>query len=82
MPLYSPRLRRILDAWPGKRLGMYRFMPLFFVIGAAIEYSMINWQVGETSFCKYMAVYFKAQFNRIPTFRENLEMLRNQISNF
>ncbi|OWR41709.1 hypothetical protein KGM_205060 [Danaus plexippus plexippus] len=29
---------------------MYRFLPMFFVLGAALEYSMINWKVGEISF--------------------------------
>jgi len=36
---------------PGKKtFGLYRFLPLFFVLGAALEFSMINWQVGETNF--------------------------------
>jgi len=40
-----------LDAWPGRRtLGLYRFLPVFFCLGAAVEFSMINWQVGETNF--------------------------------
>ncbi|KAK7861655.1 hypothetical protein R5R35_006570 [Gryllus longicercus] len=39
------------DKWPGKKyLGIYRFLPLFFALGAALEFSMINWQVGETNF--------------------------------
>ncbi|CAG7724935.1 unnamed protein product [Allacma fusca] len=43
--------QEFLNAWPGKRtLGLYRFLPLFFVLGAALEFSMINWQVGEVNF--------------------------------
>lgn len=53
--LYNARLRYFLDKWPGKRyLGMYRFLPMFFVLGAALEFSMINWHVGEVNFCKYI----------------------------
>lgn len=51
MRLYSTTLRQLLDAWPGKkRFGLYRFLPLFFGLGAALEFSMINWTVGETNF--------------------------------
>ncbi|XP_053949987.1 small integral membrane protein 4-like [Anastrepha ludens] len=51
MPIYSSSIRRILDKWPGKqRFGVYRFLPLFFILGAALEFSMINWTVGETNF--------------------------------
>jgi hypothetical protein len=48
-----PLVVRILNLWPGKSsLGMYRFLPLFFLLGAALEFSMINWRVGETNFCE------------------------------
>ncbi|XP_055843773.1 small integral membrane protein 4 [Episyrphus balteatus] len=51
MHWYSASLRNFLDKWPGKKsLGIYRFLPLFFVLGAALEFSMINWTVGETNF--------------------------------
>ncbi|XP_023161248.1 small integral membrane protein 4 [Drosophila hydei] len=51
MSLYSRSVRRLLDNWPGKRrFGIYRFLPIFFVLGAALEFSMINWTVGETNF--------------------------------
>uniref|UniRef100_U5EUY7 Small integral membrane protein 4 n=1 Tax=Corethrella appendiculata TaxID=1370023 RepID=U5EUY7_9DIPT len=47
----SISLRNILDKWPGKnRFGIYRFLPIFFVLGAALEFSMIKWTVGETNF--------------------------------
>jgi len=46
-----PMLTKVLDAFPGKKtLGLYRFLPFFFVLGAALEFSMINWTVGETNF--------------------------------
>lgn len=48
---YNANLRKLLDKWPGKRfLGIYRFLPLFFALGAALEFSMINWKVGEVNF--------------------------------
>ncbi|XP_044736277.1 small integral membrane protein 4 [Chrysoperla carnea] len=51
MKLQNKTLKYYLDKWPGKRtLGIYRFLPLFFVLGAALEFSMINWHVGETNF--------------------------------
>lgn len=51
MHWYSSSLRNILDKWPGKKsLGIYRFLPIFFALGAALEFSMINWTVGETNF--------------------------------
>ena len=43
--------RRFLDKWPGKQtFGIYRFLPAWFLLGAALEFSMINWTVGETNF--------------------------------
>ena len=46
-------LRKVLDAIPGKRrFGVYRFLPIFFCMGAALEFAMIKWTVGETNFCK------------------------------
>ena len=50
----SKAFRRFLEAWPGKRtFGIYRFLPFFFVLGAALEFSMINWHAGEVNFCKF-----------------------------
>ncbi|CAG5121810.1 unnamed protein product [Candidula unifasciata] len=35
----------LIDKWPGKQtFGIYRFMPLFFLVGAAMEFAMINWK--------------------------------------
>lgn len=46
-----PMLTKVLDAFPGKKtFGLYRFLPFFFVLGASLEFSMINWTVGETNF--------------------------------
>lgn len=54
MKFYNPKLRRFFDRWPGKKtFGLYRFLPAFFVLGAALEFSMINWRVGEVNFCKF-----------------------------
>lgn len=54
MIFYSEIVRRFMNAWPGKKtFGVYRFLPVFFVLGAALEFTMINWTVGETNFCKY-----------------------------
>ncbi|XP_068085336.1 ubiquinol-cytochrome c reductase complex assembly factor 5 [Anabrus simplex] len=51
MRVYSKTLKEFLDAWPGKkRFGIYRFLPLFFLLGASLEFSMINWHVGEVNF--------------------------------
>ncbi|KAL6423772.1 hypothetical protein ACFW04_010326 [Cataglyphis niger] len=53
MQYYIVRLRKLFDKWPGKRIFReYRFLPIFFFLGAALEYSMINWHVGEVNFYK------------------------------
>lgn len=65
MNLISIRLRKLLNQWPGKNIfGIYRFLPAFFVLGAALEFSMINWTVGETNFCKsiFLFLYIFAYF--------------------
>lgn len=60
---YNPNIRQLLDKWPGKKyLGMYRFLPLFFALGAALEFSMINWHVGEVNFYR---TYKKRQASEI-----------------
>jgi len=49
----QPLLVKVLDSFPGKKwFGLYRFLPFFFALGAALEFSMINWTVGETNFYK------------------------------
>ena len=65
--LTSNTLRRVFDAIPGKKaLGVYRFLPLFFLMGAALEFSMINWTVGETNFCK--GIEFNVAFDKYDKF--------------
>ncbi|CAL8101799.1 unnamed protein product [Orchesella dallaii] len=44
----SQFLKRVLDKVPGKKIfGLYRFLPCFFILGAALEFSMINWRVNN-----------------------------------
>jgi len=44
-------IRSTLNTVPGKKtFGVYRFLPFFFLLGAGLEFSMINWTVGETNF--------------------------------
>ena len=46
-------IAKIFRKWPGKKyFGEYRFLPLFFVSGAALEFCMIKWHVGEVNFYK------------------------------
>lgn len=48
---HSFGLAAFLNKWPGKKyFGIYRFLPLFLILGASLEFSMINWRVGETNF--------------------------------
>ena len=35
-----------------RRLGVYRFLPLFFLVGAGIELFMIKVRIGKETFCK------------------------------
>ena len=37
------------------KLGVYRFLPLFFFTGAAIELFMIKVRVGNETFCEYFS---------------------------
>ncbi|XP_054287106.1 small integral membrane protein 4 [Macrosteles quadrilineatus] len=46
MKFYSETLAKVLNFWPGKSLGIYRFLPIFFVFGAGLEFTMIKWDVG------------------------------------
>ena len=50
----SENIRYILSLMPGKRrLGTYRFLPVFFCIGGVMEWIMINVRIGHETFCKY-----------------------------
>uniref|UniRef100_A0A2R5LNY0 Putative conserved protein with signal anchor n=1 Tax=Ornithodoros turicata TaxID=34597 RepID=A0A2R5LNY0_9ACAR len=49
----SRLLTRLLANWPGKRaFGPYRFLPIYFVLGAVVEFCMIKWEVGDVNFYK------------------------------
>ncbi|XP_011874207.1 PREDICTED: small integral membrane protein 4 [Vollenhovia emeryi] len=52
MLLYRRKFRKLINKLPGKALGEYRLLPIFFAFGAALEYFMIHWQVGEVNFYK------------------------------
>ncbi|XP_077350047.1 LOW QUALITY PROTEIN: ubiquinol-cytochrome c reductase complex assembly factor 5 [Lithobates pipiens] len=44
-------MRTFLDSVPGKkRLGVYGFLPFFFVLGGAMEWFMINVRIGRETF--------------------------------
>uniref|UniRef100_A0A9L0TBA9 Small integral membrane protein 4 n=1 Tax=Equus caballus TaxID=9796 RepID=A0A9L0TBA9_HORSE len=48
------QVRRVLQWVPGKqRLGVYRFLPFFFVLGGTMEWIMIKVRVGQETFCKW-----------------------------
>ncbi|KAI5174464.1 ubiquinol-cytochrome-c reductase complex assembly factor 5 [Manis pentadactyla] len=45
------QVRRVLQRVPGKqRLGVYRFLPFFFVLGGTMEWIMIKVRVGHETF--------------------------------
>ncbi|KAM9350477.1 ubiquinol-cytochrome c reductase complex assembly factor 5 [Symphorus nematophorus] len=47
----SKNLRYFLNLVPGKRrLGTYRFLPIFFCIGGVMEWIMINVRIGRETF--------------------------------
>lgn len=47
-------ISKFINRLPGDRyLGPYRFLPIFFGMGAAIEFLMIKWTITNTNFCKY-----------------------------
>jgi hypothetical protein len=51
MALRSQHLARILNEWPGReRFGIYRFLPLFVLAGATLEFTMVKLRVGEVNF--------------------------------
>lgn len=51
MRFYSKLLEKVLEKWPGHSLGVYRFLPVFFFLGAGLEFTMINWDVnGKVNF--------------------------------
>ncbi|XP_070695592.1 ubiquinol-cytochrome c reductase complex assembly factor 5 [Pempheris klunzingeri] len=47
----SENVKYFLSLVPGKRrLGMYRFLPVFFCIGGTMEWIMINVRIGRETF--------------------------------
>ena len=67
---YRNKLWRLYNKLPGKALGEYRLLPLFFILGAALEYSMIHWQIGEVNFYK---VYKRRRVEELVERRLRLE---------
>ncbi|XP_017264898.1 small integral membrane protein 4 [Kryptolebias marmoratus] len=44
-------VKHLLDIVPGRRrLGPYRFLPIFFCIGGVMEWVMINVRIGRETF--------------------------------
>ncbi|XP_022204939.2 small integral membrane protein 4, partial [Nilaparvata lugens] len=66
---YSRAVNKVLGLWPGKKyFGLYRFLPIFFFVGAGLEFTMINWKAfGRTNFYE---IYKKKQVSE--TAREEL----------
>ncbi|XP_063147966.1 ubiquinol-cytochrome c reductase complex assembly factor 5 [Candoia aspera] len=47
----SNKISQLMNRVPGKqRFGVYRFLPFFFVLGGAMEWFMINVQIGNQTF--------------------------------
>ncbi|XP_073987438.1 sloth 1 [Rhodnius prolixus] len=70
----SDLVTKILDKWPGKNVfGIYRFMPLFFIMGAALEYAMISWDFKHK--VNFYRTYKKRQVEKLAD-----EALRNHYS--
>lgn len=45
------KIGKIVAKVPGRKyLAEYRFLPFFFICGAGLEFTMINWHVGEVNF--------------------------------
>ncbi|XP_032451774.1 small integral membrane protein 4 [Nasonia vitripennis] len=67
--------RWLLNAYPGKKyFAEYRFLPIFFLGGAALEYLMIHWTVGETNFYR---TYKKRQVDEIIECKEKASLLES-----
>ncbi|KFM63886.1 hypothetical protein X975_21618, partial [Stegodyphus mimosarum] len=45
-------IRQVVKKWPGQRFGIFRFLPLFFMFGAALEFTMIKWTFNGVNFYK------------------------------
>lgn len=49
---YSRTVSRLINKYPGKKFGIYRFIPVFFLFGAGLEFFMIKFTFKEANFCK------------------------------
>lgn len=57
---------KYLKKVPGEeKFGIYRFLPLFFVFGASLEYLMIHLKAGpgKVNFCKRYLNWFENNLN-------------------
>lgn len=62
---------------PGKRVfGIYRFLPFFFVFGALLEYSMINWKPNGVNF---YAIYKDKRVDKEARRQLEFEKLRDMV---
>jgi len=61
-------IRRLILKLPGKQFGYYRFIPIFVVAGAGLEYLMIAWRPFGVNFYE---VYKNKQAKVIATSRFN-----------
>eukprot|EP00093_Oithona_nana_P009182 09182.XXX_384997_384731_1 [CDS] Oithona nana genome sequencing. len=44
-------IQKLIQAVPGKKtFGVFRFLPVFFFIGAGLEFSMIHWKPNGHNF--------------------------------
>lgn len=48
-------IAKVIQKFPGNKIfGLYRFLPIFFSLGAALEFTMVKWEVNGVNFCKYI----------------------------
>lgn len=65
------KVQQFFRKFPGRsRFGVYRFLPVFFLIGGAIEFCMIHWRVGDVNFYR---TYKRKQIEELVEARLRLE---------
>lgn len=70
--MYYKLTRKIIKRWPGfKTFGIFSFLPVFFIGGAAIEFAMIKWTPNGVNFYD---VFRKNQIER--TVSERIQFLQ------
>jgi len=68
----------ILDTIPGKeRFGSYRLLPLFFCLGAGLEFAMIKWKPGGVNFYQVYIRKQKARANQ--EFEESIQQWKDKL---